>query len=170
MRLLLPCAVLLLLTGCGYHTAGSATHVPPNVRTMAVPIFVNKTQGYKTEIALTGAVIHELNARTKYIVLNGDSADADSTLHGVIVSQSVAPLTYDTQTQQSSSYLITINAAVTLTARDGRVLYANKNLVFRQQYQSTQDLPSFIQEDSPAVNRMSKDFAAAVVSDMLESF
>ena len=170
MRLASVALVCLSLTGCGYHLAGSATHVPPDVRTMAVPVFVNKTQAYHTEIALTGAVIHELNARTKYQVTGADHANADATLQGVIVSQSVAPLTYDTTTGQSSSYLITITAAVTLTARDGHVLYSNGNLIFRQQYQSTQDLASFIQEDSPAVNRLAKDFAAAVVSDMLESF
>lgn len=140
------------------------------VQTLAVPVFTNKTQAYRTEIAFTGAMVHELNARTKYRILNGDNADADATLHGVIMSQSIAPLTYDTATGQSASYLITITAAVTLTARDGRVLYSNGNLTFRQQYQSTQDLASFIQEDSPAVNRLAKDFAAAAVSDMLESF
>jgi len=159
-----------MLSGCGYHLAGSATHVPPNVRTLAVPIFANKTQAYQTEIVFTGAVIHELNARTKYEIVSAEHADADATLHGTILSQSIAPLTYDTATGQSSSYLITIIASVSLTARDGRVLYANNNLTFRQQYQSTQDLASFIQEDSPAVNRLAKDFAAAVVSDMLESF
>ena len=159
-----------LTLGCGYHTAGSATHVPADVRTMAVPIFVNKTQAYQTEFVFTGAVIHELNARTKYEITTADHADADATLHGTILSQSIAPLTYDTATGQSSSYLVTVTAAVVLTARDGRVLYSNSNLTFRQQYQSTQDLASFIQEDSPAVNRMAKEFAAAVVSDMLESF
>ncbi len=159
-----------LTLGCGYHTAGPAMHVAPNVRTLAVPIFVNKTQSYKTEVVFTGAVIHELNARTQYQITSAERADADATLHGTILSQSIAPLTYDTATGQSSSYLVTITAGVTLTARDGRVLYSNGNLTFRQQYQSTQDLASFIQEDSPAVNRMAKDFAAAVVSDMLESF
>lgn len=170
LRLTGPLLLCALLTGCGYHTAGSATHVPVNVRTMAVPIFANKTQSYQTEVVFTGAVIHELNARTKYEINSAEHADSDATLHGTILSQSIAPLTYDTATGQSSSYLVTITAAVTLTARDGHVLYANNNLTFRQQYQSTQDLASFIQEDSPAVNRMAKDFAAAVVSDMLESF
>jgi len=159
-----------MLAGCGYHTAGSATHIPAGVRTIAVPIFVNKTQAYRTETLFTAAVIHELNARTQYVIVNRDGADADATLRGVIVKQTIDPLTYDTSTGQSSSYLVTVTAAVTLTARDGHVLYRNNDLVFRQQYQSTQDLGSFIQEGSPAMDRMSKGFAAAVVSDMLESF
>jgi len=162
----LALALAFGLTGCGYHTAGSAAHIPANVRTLAVPIFANKTQGYQTEIAFTGAVVHELNARTRYVVTTAD----DATLHGTILTLTISPLTYDTAAGQSSSYLITVSAAVSLSGRDGHVLYRNSNLTFRQQYQSTQDLASFIQEDSPAMNRMAKDFAAAVVSDMLESF
>ena len=50
-------------------------------------------------------------------------ADADAVLHGTILKQTVAPLTYNTATQQSSSFVITIVAFVTLTAHDGRVLY-----------------------------------------------
>ena len=54
--------------------------------------------------------------------------------------------------------------------RDKRLLYENKTYTFRQQYQTTQDLVSFIQEDPAAVQRLSRDFAQALVSDILESF
>ena len=54
--------------------------------------------------------------------------------------------------------------------RDKRVLYENKTYSFRQQYQTTQDLVSFIQEDPAAVQRLSRDFAQGLVSDILESF
>jgi outer membrane lipopolysaccharide assembly protein LptE/RlpB len=121
-------------------------------------------------MAFTQATIRELNTRTKYHILNNDTSDADATLHGTILSQTVAPLTYDASTGQSSSYLVTITARVVLTAHDGHVLYQNDSIVFREQYQSTQDLTGFIQEDSPAVRRVARDFAQGVVSDMLESF
>jgi hypothetical protein len=61
-------------------------------------------------------------------------------------------------------------AKVVLTAPDGRVLYKNNGFSFREQYQSTQDLSAFIQEDSPAVQRLARNFAQALVSDMVESF
>jgi len=169
MRLLTP-ILLLALTGCGYHQAGSATHIPIDVRTLSVPIFTTNAQAFHTEMAFTEATIRELNTRTKYHVLNTDSDSADATLHGTIISQTVAPLTYDANTGQSSSYLITITAKAVLTAHDGRVLYRNDAFVYHEQYQSTQDLSGFIQEDNHAVNRVAKDFAQAVVSDMLESF
>src|SRR6185312_11972857 len=162
--------LLLPLAGCGYHTAGSATHIPGNVSTLAVPIFATRAQAFHTEMAFTQATIRELNTRTKYRILNTDTADADATLTGTILSQSVAPLTYDASTGQSSSYLLSITASIILTAHDGRVLYRNDRILYREQYQSTQDLNGFIQEDNAAVNRVAKDFAQAVVSDMLESF
>ncbi len=171
MRPLLLAPILLFaFTGCGYHTAGSATHIPANVRTLAVPIFTTHAQNFHTEMAFTQAVVRELNTRTRYRVLNSGAADVDATLTGVIVSQTVAPLTYDASSGQTSSYLLTITAKVLLAAHDGRVLYRNDALVFREQYQSTQDLSGFIQEDSAAVNRVSRDFARTTVSDMLESF
>ena len=169
MRLLIL-SLVICLTGCGYHQAGSAAHIPANVHTLAVPIFATKAQPYHTEMVFTQATIRELNTRTKYRIINSDNPDADATLHGTILSQTVAPLTYDASSGQTSSYLVTITARVILTARDGHVLYQNDAIVFREQYQSTQDLSGFIQEDSPAVRRVARDFAQGVVSDMLESF
>ena len=160
----------LLLNGCGYHQAGSATHIPASIRTLAVPIFTTNAQAYHTEMAFTRATINELNTRTKFRILNTDDADADATLHGTILTQTVAPLTYDSNTGQSSSYLVTITAKVILTAHDGHLLYRNDAIVYREQYQSTQDLSGFIQEDGYAVKRIANDFARALVSDMLESF
>jgi len=163
-------AVILMLAGCGYHTVGSATHLPPGTKTMSVPVFATKTNAYRTETVMTTAVIREFAARTHLRVTPNEGGDPDTVLHGTILTQTVAPLTYNSQTQQSSSFLITITVAVTLTARDGRVLYKNDNYVFRQQYQSTTDLPTFLEENPAAVERLSRDFARALVADVLEGF
>ena len=71
---------------------------------------------------------------------------------------------------RTSSYLVSVTASVELDAHDGTVLYRNDAFAWREQYQSTQDLSGFVQEDGAAVRRMGRDFAQAVVSDMLESF
>jgi outer membrane lipopolysaccharide assembly protein LptE/RlpB len=163
-------SVLLPLAGCGYHTAGSATHIPANVRTIAVPVFATHAQAYHTEMVFTQAVIRELNTRTRYRVVNSNPTDADAALSGTILTQTSVPLTYDSTTGQTSSYLVTITVKVALTARDGRIIYQNDALSFREQYQSTQDLSGFIREAPPAVDRLARDFAQALVGDMLESF
>jgi outer membrane lipopolysaccharide assembly protein LptE/RlpB len=161
---------LLASSGCGYHTLGAATHLPPDVKTLAVPVFATHTDANGTETALTEAVVREFMARTRFRVTENADSDADAVLRGTILKQATTPLTYNTATQQSSSFLITVVASVTLTARDGRVLYQNKNYVFREQYQATTNLPTFIQEDPAAIQRLSQEFAKQLVADVLEGF
>ena len=177
MRLvrLLP---LLLLTGCGYHQTGAASHIPPGIHTLAVPIFGTRVQAFRTEVVFTQAVVSELNTVTRYRVVTNlagtaDTAatnNADATLKGTILTEAVTPLTYDASSGQTSSYLITITASVALVAHDGHVLYRNEAFPWREQFQSTQDLSGFVQEDPAAVRRIARDFAQALVSDMMESF
>jgi outer membrane lipopolysaccharide assembly protein LptE/RlpB len=161
---------LLCAAGCGYHTLGAATHLPPDVHTLSVPIFATRTEAYHTETVMTDAVIREFATRTRFRVTPNQNPDADAVLHGTILKEYTAPLTYNSSTQQSSSFLLTVVASVTLTGRDGKVLYENPNYVFRQQYQATTDLADFIQENPAAVERLSRDFARALVSDVLEGF
>ena len=169
--LLLLLTTLTALTGCGYHAVGAATHLPASVRTIYVPVFATRAQAFHTEMAFTQAVVREFDTRTKYVVLNtANPGDADATLRGTILTQSASPLTYDSTSGQTSSYLITVTARVVLTDRDGKVLYQNDAMAYREQYQSTQDLSGFIQEDGPAVQRIARDFAHALVSNILESF
>jgi hypothetical protein len=164
-------APLLLLYGCaGYHTVGSASHLPADVHTLAIPAFKNTTQSYQTEAVFTQAVIKEFTSRTSYHIVAGDDADADATLHGTIVSFQIIPLTYDNTTGETSSYLVTIVTRLTLTDRQGKVIWQNPSYMFRQQYEALQDLTSFIQEDSAATRRLATEFASAAVADILESF
>lgn len=163
-------AILVAATGCGYHAVGAAVHLPPSVHTLAVPVFKTQTNAYRTEAVMTDAVIREFVARTRLRVVDNDGADADVVLHGTILKQAITPLTYNASTQESSSFLLTVVISVTLEQHGGKILYQNKNYVFRQQYQSTTDLPTFIQEDPAAQQRLSREFAHALVSDVLESF
>ena len=114
------------ITGCGYHTLGAATHLPPDVKTLAVPVFATRTDSNGTETALTQAVVREFITRTRFRVEPNSGSDADAVLHGTILKQAITPLTYNAATQQSSSFVITIVASVTLNARDGRVLYRTR--------------------------------------------
>src|SRR5271157_71249 len=147
-------AWLLLLagaTGCGYHTAGHAVQLPENVKTIAVPAFTNTTNTYRIEQMLTSSVVREFTTRTHYHILNDSSEAADATLHGTVLSTSASPLTYNSATGQAASVLIVVSMKVLLADdRKGKTLYQNPSYVFRQQYEVSQDLASFFEEDSPA--------------------
>jgi len=165
------CLVLLLAgTGCGYHAAGHAVTLPDSVKTIAVPSFVNDTQTFKIEQTLTGAVVREMVTRTHYRIVNDTSDTADATLRGEVLSSSATPLTYDSQTGRAASVLVVVSMRVSLTDRSGKVLYRNPAYLFREQYQVSRELSSFFEEDSPALERLSRDFARTLVSNILEGF
>ncbi len=161
-------ATLLPLAGCGYHALGAAAHLPPTVRTLAIPVFATHTDAYHTETVLTEAVIREFAARTRLRVTPSSSDDADAVLHGTILQQTVTPLTYSTTTEQSSSYVITLVIAVKLTDHDGNVLYENSHYTYREQFQSTSNLPTYLDESPAAEQRLARNFARALVADVLE--
>ena len=112
-------------TGCGYHTAGRANLLPSDLRVLAVPAFVNQTQTYKIEQMLTAAVVRELVSRTHYHVLNEADQAADATLRGTVLSSYASPLTYDSQTGRAASVLVIVGMKVSLTDKQGKVLYQN---------------------------------------------
>ncbi len=168
---ILVASIGLLTTGCGYHAVGAASHLPPDVHTIAIKFVENKTQRYHAEVAITQAIVNELQTRTRdRIVPVSEASEADATLTGIILNESVSPYTYNSNTGQTSTYLITLTANITLTGRDNRILYQHDDYQFHQQYEATADLASFIQEDSPAEVRLARDFSQALVGDLLESF
>lgn len=164
-------AVLAFLSlSCGYHTAGHVTTIPTGVRTIAIPEFVNQTQTYKIEQTLTASVVREMVGRTHYRIVNSATDLSDATLSGTVLSTSAAPLTYDSQTGRAASVLVTVSMKVALTDKQGKVLYQNPSYVFREQYQVSRELASFFEEDSPAMQRLSQEFARTLVSNILEGF
>lgn len=167
------CATLLtvlLAAGCGYHTAGHAVQLPENVKTIAIPAFKNETLTYRIEPMLTASVVREFATRTHYHIISDPGDEADATLRGTVLSTSATPLAYDTSTGQAASILVVVSMKVTLTDRQGKVLYQNPAYLFREQYEVSQDLATFFEEDSPAFRRLSQDFARTLVSNILEEF
>jgi len=156
--------------GCGYHTAGHAVQIPQNVETVAIPAFKNETLTYHIEQRLTSAVVREFNTRTHFHVVTDASDGPDATLTGTVLSTVASPLTYDTATGRAASVLVVVSMRVQMTSRDGKVLYQNPAYLFREQYEVSQDLSSFFEEDSPAFRRLSQDFARTLVSNILEGF
>lgn len=160
---------LLASASCGYHVAGKSDALPPTVRSIAVPAFTSRTPVYRIETRLTEAVVREFNTRTRYQVTSTPD-NADAVLRGTVTSALVAPLTYDSRTGQASTALVTVAMQVTLTAHDGKVLYQDQNYIFREQYQISRDPSSFFEEEGPSLDRLSRDFARTLVSNILEAF
>lgn len=170
--LIVGCLVVFFLavTGCGYHTSGHAVRIPTDVHTMYVQAFANGSNIYGLGQTLTEDVVRELRSRTNYHIVTANDGTADATLAGTVTYTAIAPLTYDSQTGRISSAMVIIGMKVSLTARNGKVIWENSNYLYREQYQVSRDVASFFEEEEPAVTRVANSFAKTMVSDMLETF
>ena len=71
-----------------------------------------------------------------------------------------------TSSARATVMLVSVHMKVTLEERETkRVLYENNNYLFRQPYEISTNPSKFFDEQGPALDRMSRDFAARLVSD-----
>ncbi|MFZ0479221.1 MAG: LptE family protein [Terriglobales bacterium] len=160
----------VLASGCGYHTLEHSTALPPNIRTIAIPGFASQSRSFRIEQMLTDAVVREFNTRTQFRIVHNAGDDADAVLKGTVLSASTTPLAYDPVTGRAASALVTVSMTVTLTDRQGKIVFQNPSYLFHDQYEISRDLNSFFEEESPAVDRMSRDFAHTLVANILEAY
>jgi len=164
------CVAPLLAAGCGYHVAGHASQLPSEWTDIAIPAFKNDTTTYRIEQKMTQAVIREFITRTKYRVVQ-DPKSADATLHGEVVSIEIDPVLFQATTGEVTTMLVTVHTKVELIDnKTEKPVYKNDDMVFRDEYQISTDVKSFFQEEDPAVERMSRDLASHLVSNVLENF
>lgn len=169
---ILAVTIVLSVTfsSCGYRVAGRANALPPEIHTIAVPAFTNKSQRYRIEQRMTEAVIHEFLARAKYRIVS-DPRDADAVLHGEITGLESSAVVFDPATGRATTMLVQVHMRVWMDDNaTKKSLFRNDKYLFRQEYQISADVQSFFDEQDPALDRMARDFASHVVADILENF
>jgi outer membrane lipopolysaccharide assembly protein LptE/RlpB len=158
------------LSACGYHVAGRAANLPSEWKTIYIPAFKNDTTRYRIEQRFTEAVIRQFLQRTKYRIVQ-DPENADAVLTGEVLAIETAPMLFDATTGQVTTSLVTIHTKVVLTDKQSeKPVYENDDMVFRDEYQISSDVQSFFEEQDPAIERMARDFAAQLVSNVTEKF
>lgn len=169
-RLLLSGFCLLLTSSCGYHVAGTGSRLPPDVKTIAVPIFTNESSRFRIEQMVASAVTREFIERTSYRITPSPRG-ADAVLRGTIKDVRSGVVTFDLNTGRATTLQIQVTADVQLVdERSKKVLFSNSNYIFREQYQINPSLSEQFEEDQPALRRLSRDLARTLVTEILEDF
>ncbi len=161
---------LLLFPACGYHVAGTASRLPPDVKTIAVPAFKNLSSTFRIEQQVTSAVTREFLERTKFRILP-NPGDADAVLRGTIKDVRAHAITFDVNTGRATSLQVQVTAEVKLEdVHSHKLLFSNSNYVYREEYQVSESPSALFEEDKPALDRLSRDLARTLVTDILENF
>jgi hypothetical protein len=176
-ELAVGCVALALLAtmGCGYTLAGRGSFLPASIRKVGIPTFTNHTPVFNLETLLTQKVRSEFIGRGNFEVLPQDSG-VDAVLIGDVASVTVTPTSFS-PTQLASRYVIAMTANIQFRdLRQNKVLWENPSLVFRQEYEAgtsgaiAVDPNAFLSQEANALDRVSTEFARAIVSSILEAF
>ncbi|MBX7220648.1 MAG: hypothetical protein K1Y36_11930 [Blastocatellia bacterium] len=155
---------------CGYQRAGFGGSFPKNIRTVAVQTLRNESLRYRVEQRFTQALAEEILRRGLPITLTTDTVHADALISGSLRNFGFRNVLVDNQ-GRTRVFEITVTTAITLRDQTAnRILFDDRKLQFRGEYQLSEDPRSFFNEEDPAVDRIARDFARSVVSTMLEGF
>ena len=167
----LPFAIcILILSGCGYRVAGRGDRLPPGVKTIAVPVFTNSTRKFKIEQRVSAAITREFIERSKYQI-TADPSAADAVLKGEIKDVRSGVVAFDRRTGRATTLQVQVTARVDLIEQHSKKsVFSNHNYIFREQYQVSQNPSAVFEEQDPALDRLSRDFARTLVTDILENF
>ena len=119
--------LLLLLTGCGYHPMG-AEPIGPTTRTLAVPLFANRSTEVGLESTLANALINAF-AQTRAVKVTPYEEGADLVLEGKVHSVDNASVAYQDVTQ-STVRRVTVRVELVLKKQDsGKVLWKDTQIL-----------------------------------------
>jgi hypothetical protein len=161
-------------TGCGYSLAGRGAYLPAHIKIIGLPTFTNATSVFDVEQKVTAKVRAELLGRGKYEI-RPDRTGVDAVLLGDILAIGVAPVAFNDQ-QQATRYAVTLVAKIEFRdLKTDKVIWENPQMVFGEQYdvtttQTATDPNAFLGQNVNAMERLTTEFARAVVSAILESF
>jgi Lipopolysaccharide-assembly len=168
--LLTAFCVLPSFLACGYHVAGGGNRLPPDVKTIAVPIFTNESPRFRIEQMVAEAVTREFMERTSYRI-TANPREADAVLRGTIKDVRSGVVTFDLNTGRATTMQIQVTADVKLVdTHSKKVLFSNSNYIFREQYQINPSSSGQFEEDQPALRRLSQDLARTLVTEIVENF
>ena len=176
LRVTLIVALSQVVSGCGYALAGRGSFLPADIRTVGIPLLENRTPIARIDQIVTEKIRTEFIGRGRKYEIKPTQSGVDAVLSGAITNITYNPVGL-TEQQQASRYLFTVTIRVQLTdSRNNQVLWSNEALTFREEYDlrtrsnGQLDGAVLLEQEGPALDRLSTDLARTVVSAILEAF
>lgn len=151
------------LTGCAGYQLGSM--LPPDIKTVHIPTFVNKSREPLLEVETTRAAIQDFQRDGSLKVVGADQADAR--LEVVLKDYRIEPVAYTKeQRTNAKEYRITITASVLMTRRaDNSVVVESPSVIGEAVFPVAGDMSSSKLVGLP---RAAEDLAHNIVEKVVE--
>lgn len=153
------------VAGCGYSFHGN---LPEHIKTVAIPVFANKTGEPTVENFITGAVVEAFSTNGRLRVVRREEADA--LLEGEVVGYTVQSIAYDSQANvRQYRLLVTMNLRFHDLRRNA-VLFEEQGLREKADFQVQGAVSQTISREASAVRAAATVIGQAVVSLTVNRF
>lgn len=164
--------VVLVLDGCGYHLVGTTSFLPEHLTILHVAPFENNTNRADMDQRLGEAVVAEWVRRRRFDLIDTVEG-AHLVMRGTITSLRVAPVTFDEQ-GRATEFQMTLTAKIELfdviTEKEPNVLWADRAFSRRTSYDVDVSAVDYFDRQIEAMDEVSREFARALVTNVLEGF
>ena len=157
--------VVVLLAGCGYSTKGN---LPSHIKTVAVPMFKNRTLEPGVESAVTSGVVNAFTGSGKLKVVAQDEADA--ILDGEVVGYSLEGLTFDRSINVRAYRLRLVLNVEFRDVRRSEMLWRQEGLQETSDFQVAGQVSDTLARGQGAVLQAASEIGRKVVNLAVERF
>lgn len=158
-------ALAVTLSGCGYSFQGT---LPDHVKTVAVPIFVNRTQQPAVENVITRAIVDAFATNGRLRVVRRE--DADSILEGEVLQYTVGAIAVDPSLNVQQYRLgVTLNLRMR-DVRQNRLLFEQANFSEQADFLVAGSVAQTLSIEAGALQQAATQIARSVVSLALDRF
>lgn len=155
----------VLLAGCGYGTRGS---LPDHIKTVAVPVFKNRTLEPGVESAITSGVVNAFSNGGRVRVVSIDQADA--ILEGEVVGYSLDGLAFDRNANVRAYRLRLVLNVEFRDVRRGALLWRQEGLEETSDFQVEGQVSDTVARGQGAVLQAAAEIGRKVVTLAVDRF
>lgn len=158
----------MFIGGCGYNFRGGQNNLPSDVKSVAIPVFVNNTAEVRIETIFTDEVIFQFTRSQMVRVV--PEGEADAILRGTLTRVDLEDVAL-TASETSRQRRITIYVSANLTrVRDGKILWQNKRLKQNRTYAITGNVIADETLKRDAITLLAEDLAQTLHDSVFENF
>jgi outer membrane lipopolysaccharide assembly protein LptE/RlpB len=160
-------AAIPAIAGCGYHLAGTTSSLPPNVKTISIPVFGNASSEPLIQNDLTQAIRQAYISDGRLKVVDSNE---DLILKGNIIRYELRPVAF-TSRDVASEYWIILIVDIEVIDRKTKKPYMKRQQQYTQwDYQSPPDVASSEQARQAGLRMVYRDLANRLVRLVMEKF
>jgi len=162
--------LLLALAGflpasCGYGFRGN---LPGHIKTVAVPVFKNRTEVAGLETTITSAVVSAFSSGGRLRVVSAEKAD--SILEGEIVGYQVDGAGFDRNANVQAYHLRVVLNVAFRDVRQNKLLWQEKGLTQTSDFQVQGQVSDTLAQGSGAASQAAADIGRKIANAAVELF